>query len=77
MVENLAVRKKIKNPVGDGEKNQKFGAFQFFSETLEGRLPLKRSSDRRETLRKRVSDDPRQFNFRRKKKSATFFRPRV
>ena len=30
---------------------------------MEGRLPLKQSSDRRETLRKRVSDDPRQFNF--------------
>ena len=32
-------------------------------ETLDGRLPRKQGSDRRETLRKRVSDDPHQFKF--------------
>ena len=40
-------------------------------QTLNGRLTLKQSSDRRETLRKRVSDDPRQFNFWRKNCSST------
>ena len=36
-----------------------------FFETLNGRLPLKHSSDRPQTLPKRVSDDPRRFIFRR------------
>ena len=36
-----------------------------------GRLPLKLGSDRRETLPKRVSDDPRHFIFRRRKHQAT------
>ena len=42
-----------------------------FSETLEERLPPKQSSDRRETLRKRVSHDPRHFNVWRNKFSST------
>ena len=32
-----------------------------------GRLPLENGSDRRETVRKRVSDDSRHFIFRRRK----------
>ena len=35
-------------------------------QTLNGRLPLKLGSDRRETLPKRVSDDPGHFIFRRR-----------
>ena len=35
----------------------------FVFETLNGRLPLEQSSDRRETLAKRVSDDPQFFHF--------------
>ena len=42
-------------------------------ETLNGRLPLKHGSDRRETSGKRVSDDPRHFIFRRRTK---IFRPK-
>ena len=38
-----------------------------FFETSSGRLPLEQSSDRRETLGKRVSDDSRHFMFRRPK----------
>ena len=49
-----------------------FGRLKFsgsnFSETLNGRLPLEDGSDRRETLPKRVSDDPQHFIFRRRKK---------
>ena len=37
-------------------------------QTLNGRLPLKLGSDRPQTLPKRVSDDPRHFIFRRRKK---------
>ena len=52
-----------------------FGRLKFsgsiFLETLNGRLPLKHSSDRPQTLPKRVSDDPRHFIFRRPQK---FFR---
>ena len=39
-----------------------------FSKTLNDRLPLKHSSDRPQTLPKRVSDDPQHFIFRRRKK---------
>ena len=42
--------------------------FDFFFETSNGRLPLEQSSDRRETLAKRVSDDLQLFIFRRRKK---------
>ena len=41
--------------------------FDFVFETLNGRLPLKHSSDRPQTLPKRVSDDPRRLIFRRPK----------
>ena len=41
--------------------------FRFFFETSNGRLPLEISSDRPQTLPKRVSDDPRRFIFRRQK----------
>ncbi len=37
----------------------------FFFETSNGRLPPKQTSDRRETLAKRVSDDLQFFIFRR------------
>ena len=40
---------------------------RFISETLNGHLPLKHNSDRRQTWPKRVSDDPRHFIFRRSK----------
>ena len=40
-------------------------------ETSNGRLPPKHGSDRRETLPKRVSGDPRHFIFRRQKKILT------
>ena len=40
----------------------------FRRQTLNGRLHLKHGADRREILPKRVSDDPRQVNFRPKKK---------
>ena len=40
-------------------------------QTLNSRLPLKLGSDRRETLPKRVSDDPQHFIFRRTTKSQT------
>ena len=36
---------------------------RFISETLNGHLPLKHNSDRRQTWPKRVSDDPRHFIF--------------
>ena len=39
------------------------------------RLPLKHGSDWHETLPKRVSDDSRQLNFRRKKNVSTIFGP--
>ena len=42
--------------------------FEFFFETSNGRLPLEQSSDRRETLAKRVSDDLQLFIFRPRKK---------
>ena len=38
--------------------------FDFFFETSNGRLPPEQSSDRRETLAKRVSDDLQLFIFR-------------
>ena len=41
---------------------------RFRHQTSNGRLPLKHGSDRRETLPKRVSDDPQHFIFRRRKK---------
>ena len=41
--------------------------FRKFFETSNGRLPLKHSSDRPQTLPKRVSDDPQHFIFRRRK----------
>ena len=44
--------------------------FRFFCETSNGRLPPEQSSDRRETLGKRVSYDLQLFIFRRRK---TFF----
>ena len=47
--------------------NARFREFRKFSETLNGRLPLKHGSDRPETLPKRVSDDSRHFIFRRRK----------
>ena len=40
----------------------------FFWKTLNGRLAPEDGSDRRQTLGKRVSDDPRHFIFRRRKK---------
>ena len=49
--------------MGIGENNENIGEAYHVSETLEGRLPLKQSSDRHETLRKRVSDDYRHFVF--------------
>ena len=53
-----------------------FPKFRFFCETLNGRLPLKHSSDRPQTLPKRVSDDPQHFIFRRQNIFfVTFFRP--
>ena len=46
-----------------------------FCKTLNGRLPPEDGSVRPQTLGKRVSDDPRHFIFRRKKKySSTFVR---
>ena len=44
-----------------------FSTSKNFFETSNGRLPPKHGSDRRETLPKRVSDDPRHFIFRRRK----------
>ena len=40
---------------------------RFISETLNGHLPLKHNSDRRQTWPTRVSDDPRHFIFRSRK----------
>ena len=40
--------------------------FRQFFETSDEGLPLKHSSDRPQTLPKRVSDDPRHFIFRRR-----------
>ena len=43
-------------------------------ETSNGRSPLEQSSDRHQTLGKRVSDDPRRFIFQPREKSLiTFF----
>ena len=47
--------------------------FVFFFETSNGRLPLEQSSDRRETLAKRVSGDLQLFIFRRWKICCTIF----
>ena len=44
--------------------------------TLNGRLPLKLRSDRPQTLPKRVSDDPRHFIVRRRKKNRRNFQVR-
>ena len=44
-----------------------FSRISIIFETLNGRLPLEISSDRPQTLGKRVSDDPRHFIFRRQK----------
>ena len=46
---------------------QRFREFRKFLETLNGGLPLKHSSDRPQTLPKRVSDDSQHFIFRRRK----------
>ena len=57
-----------------------FGPFEIFGidffETLNGRLPLEDGSDWRETLPKRVSDDPQHLIFRRQKKNGNFFVPK-
>ena len=47
--------------------NDQLCEFKDFSKTLNDHLPLKHSSDRPQTLPKRVSDDPRHFIFRRRK----------
>ena len=44
-------------------------------QTSNDRPPIKHRYDQRETLRKRISDDPQQFKFRRKQKMVdTIFR---
>ena len=58
-----------------GQKDKRFSRISIFLETLNGRLPLKHSSDWPQTLPKRVSDDPRHFIFRRRtKKNRRIFR---
>ena len=51
----------------DDRKNDRFREFRKFFKTSNGRLPPEDGSDRRETLGKRVSGDPRHFIFRRPK----------
>ena len=52
------------------------GKKSIFYKTLNGRLPLKHSSDWPQTLPKRVSDDPQHFIFRRRKKKLAKFSDR-
>ena len=47
----------------------------FDDRTLNVRLPLEQGSESRQTLPKRVSDDPRHFIFRQKKNVRNFERP--
>ena len=53
------------------------GDFEIFVATSNGRLPLEQSSDRRETLAKRVSDDLQHFIFRRRKFVLVIFVPKI